>query len=126
MPTDARVVVVPETTGDPLRVEAVRIPDPGPYQVVVKQYASGVCHSQLHQIHRPRTSPVILGHESTGIVVARGREVTHVKEGDDVMVTWVPRDGEHASRRLDVDGPRHQCRPRDRGRDVRRTCGRPR
>ena len=101
MPTDARVVVVPETTGDPLRVEAVRIPDPGPYQVVVKQYASGVCHSQLHQIHRPRTSPVILGHESTGVVVARGREVTHVKEGDDVMVTWVPRDGEHASRRPD-------------------------
>ena len=28
-------------------------------------------------------------------------EVTHVKEGDDVMVTWVPRDGEHASRRPD-------------------------
>jgi Zn-dependent alcohol dehydrogenase len=32
-------------------------------------------------------------------VVAKGREVRHVKEGDDVMVTWVPRDGENASRR---------------------------
>ena len=101
MPTDARVVIVPETLGDPLKVESVRIPDPGPYQVVVKQYASGVCHSQLHQIHRPRTTPVILGHESTGVVVAKGREVTHLKEGDDVMVTWVPRDGENASRRPD-------------------------
>jgi Zn-dependent alcohol dehydrogenase len=40
-----------------------------------------------------------MGHESTGVVVAKGREVTHVKEGDDVMVTWVPRDGEHATRR---------------------------
>lgn len=99
MPTDARVVIVPEQLGEKLTVESVRIPDPGPYEVVVKQYASGVCHSQLHQIHRERTSPVILGHESTGVVVAKGREVTHVKEGDDVMVTWVPRDAENAVRR---------------------------
>jgi len=99
MPTDARVVVVPQQLGEKLSVQSVRIPDPGPYQVVVKQYASGVCHSQLHQIHRERPAPVILGHESTGVVVARGSEVTHVKEGDDVMVTWVPRDGEHATRR---------------------------
>jgi len=98
MPTPARVVVVPTESGSPLTVQDVSLPDPGPHEVVVKQYASGVCHSQLHQIHRPRTGPVILGHESTGVVVARGREVTHVKEGDDVMVTWVPRDGEHATR----------------------------
>ena len=99
MPTDARVVVVPQELGQKLTVEDVRIPDPGPYQVVVKQYASGICHSQLHQMHRERPAPVILGHESTGVVVAKGSEVTHVKEGDDVMVTWVPRDGEHATRR---------------------------
>ncbi len=99
MPTPARVVIVPESLGAPLRIDEVRIPDPGPYQVVVKQYASGVCHSQLHQIHRPRQTPVILGHESTGVVVAKGAQVRHVKEGDDVMVTWVPRDGEHADRR---------------------------
>jgi Zn-dependent alcohol dehydrogenase len=102
MPTDARVVVVPEKLGERLTVEDVRIPDPGPYEVVVKQFASGVCHSQLHQMHRPRTAPVILGHESTGVVVAAGREVKHVKEGDDVMVTWVPRDGEHATRRANM------------------------
>lgn len=99
MPTSARVVIVPQEFGAKLRVDEVKLPDPGPYQVVVKQYASGVCHSQLHQIHRQRPSAVILGHESTGVVVAKGREVTHVKEGDDVMVTWVPRDGENATRR---------------------------
>src|SRR5687768_4188863 len=99
MPTAARIVVVPEQLGEKLRVDQVNIPDPGPYEVVVKQYASGVCHSQLHQIHRPRTAPVILGHESTGVVIAKGREVRHVKEGDDVMVTWVPRDGESLMRR---------------------------
>jgi Zn-dependent alcohol dehydrogenase len=108
MPTPARVVVVPQEHA-PLRVEEINLPDPGPYQVVVKQFASGVCHSQLHQIHNERRSPVILGHESTGVVVAKGREVNHVKEGDRVMVTWVPRDGENTDRRaepvaLDIPG----------------------
>lgn len=91
MPTTARVVVLPQEEA-PLRTEEVRLPDPGPHQVVVKQFASGICHSQLHQMHRPRTSPIVLGHESTGVVLARGSGVTHVKEGDRVMVTWVPRD----------------------------------
>ncbi len=91
MPTPARVVVLPQADG-PLRVEEVLLPDPGPTQVVVKQFASGVCHSQLHQMHRPRPSPVILGHESTGVVTKVGSDVTHVREGDTVLVTWVPRD----------------------------------
>jgi Zn-dependent alcohol dehydrogenase len=91
MPTHARVVVVPKEKG-PLDVLEMDLPDPGPYEVVVKQFASGVCHSQLHQIHNEnRPNPVILGHESTGVVIAKGNEVTHVKEGDHVMVTWVPR-----------------------------------
>src|SRR5215207_8022074 len=94
MPTRARVVVVPPGDDDhpKLRVDDIQLPDPGPYQVVVKQFAGGVCHSQLHQMHRGRPAPVVLGHESTGVVLAKGREVTHVKEGDEVMVTWVPRD----------------------------------
>ncbi len=91
MGTNARVVVLPEKPG-PLRIEELNLPDPGPTQVVVKQYASGVCHSQLHQMHRERTHPVILGHESTGVVIKKGSDVSHVDEGDTVLVTWVPRD----------------------------------
>jgi Zn-dependent alcohol dehydrogenase len=98
MPTPARVVILPQGESVPLRIEEINLPDPGPYQVVVKQFASGVCHSQLHQMHRPRTDPVILGHESTGVVLAKGNRVNHVKEGDRVMVTWVARDREHAGR----------------------------
>jgi Zn-dependent alcohol dehydrogenase len=90
MSTPANVVVLPQSTAK-LRIEQLNLPDPGPTQVVVKQYASGICHSQLHQMHRPRTSPVILGHESTGVVLKTGSEVSHVKEGDTVLVTWVPR-----------------------------------
>jgi Zn-dependent alcohol dehydrogenase len=36
--------------------------------------------------------PELLGHESTGVVVAAGRDVKHVKEGDHVITTWVDRD----------------------------------
>jgi Zn-dependent alcohol dehydrogenase len=93
MPTSARVAVLPQEKG-PLKIIGVQLPDPGPLEVLVKQFSSGICHSQLHQIHSRRNNPVILGHESTGVVLAKGSEVSHVKEGDHVMVTWVPRNKE--------------------------------
>jgi Zn-dependent alcohol dehydrogenase len=81
--------------GKPMVVEEIELPDPGPQQVIVKQFASGICHSQLHQLHNPASrTPLVLGHESTGVVVAKGSDVTHVKEGDHVMVTWIPRAAE--------------------------------
>ncbi|HEY7220287.1 MAG TPA: zinc-binding dehydrogenase [Candidatus Binatia bacterium] len=80
----------------PLVVDEVEFPDPGPDQVLVKLFASGVCHSQLHTMQRPARPghrlPELLGHESTGVVVAKGRDVHHVKEGDHVITTWVDRD----------------------------------
>jgi Zn-dependent alcohol dehydrogenase len=78
--------------GKPLIIDELDLPDPGPGHVVVKQFASGVCHSQLHELHNPNPRwPLVLGHESTGVVVAKGSDVGHVKEGDHVMLTWVPR-----------------------------------
>jgi Zn-dependent alcohol dehydrogenase len=78
--------------GQPLAVDEIELPDPGEGYVIVKQFASGVCHSQLHQIHNPASAtPQLLGHESTGVVTAVGKGVTHVKEGDNVLTTWVPR-----------------------------------
>jgi len=95
MGTQARVVVLPPGTQE-LRVEDLELPEPGPTQVVIKQFASGVCHSQLHQMHRERTAPTVLGHESTGVVLQTGSDVSHVQEGDTVLVTWVPRDAASA------------------------------
>lgn len=91
MSVDANVAVLPQKPG-PLRIESIRLPDPGPHQVVVKLFASGVCHSQLHQMHNDREHPVVLGHEATGVILQTGAEVNHVQEGDHVLVTWVPRD----------------------------------
>lgn len=78
--------------GKPLTVDEIEIPDPEPDQVLVKLISSGVCHSQLHQMHNPQLPrPMVLGHEGTGIVSKVGKRVTHVEEGDHVIVTWVPR-----------------------------------
>ena len=101
MSTPARVVVLPEKEG-PLEIQEINLPDPAPTQVVVRQFASGICHSQLHQMHRPRVRPGLLGHESTGIVMKKGNAVTHVDEGDTVLLTWVPR---NAARFQDAPQP---------------------
>jgi Zn-dependent alcohol dehydrogenase len=98
MPTPARIVVVPPHPG-PLEIQDLTLPDPGPHQVVVRLLSSGVCHSQLHQMHAPRQNPVVLGHEATGTVLAAGRRVNHVREGDTAIVTWVPRNAPRTKRR---------------------------
>jgi Zn-dependent alcohol dehydrogenase len=78
--------------GGPLVVEEIDIPDPGPTQVTVRNFASGVCYSQVHQLHNPELPrPMGLGHEGSGVVTRVGKEVTHVKEGDHVISTWVSR-----------------------------------
>jgi Zn-dependent alcohol dehydrogenase len=79
--------------GEPLILDELELPDPAPDQVLVKVLSSGVCHSQLHQMHNPALGrPLLLGHEGTGIVQQTGRDVTHVKEGDTCIITWVPRE----------------------------------
>jgi Zn-dependent alcohol dehydrogenase len=76
----------------PLVIEEIDIPDPGPNQVTIRNFASGVCYSQLHQLRSPgMPRPMGLGHEGSGVVTQVGKEVTHVKEGDHVISTWVPR-----------------------------------
>jgi Zn-dependent alcohol dehydrogenase len=90
MVISGRIAVLPagQTT---LAVKELTFPDPAANQVIIRQYASGVCHSQLHEIHRGRTEDRLLGHESTGVVEAVGSAVSHVAAGDTVLVTWVPR-----------------------------------
>lgn len=95
MSTKGRAAIYVEPK-KPLVVDEVEFADPGSDQVLVKLLASGVCHSQLHTMQRParkgQSLPALLGHESTGVVVAKGHDVRHVKEGDHVITTWVDRD----------------------------------
>ena len=79
--------------GEPLRIEEVPVPQPGPGEILVKIEASGVCHTDLHAARgdwpvKP-TLPFIPGHEGVGRVAAVGPGVTWVKEGDAVGVPWL-------------------------------------
>jgi len=95
----ARTAVTP---GDgTLRVEDLVLPDPDPHQVVVRLFASGICHSQLTDMKfaQASKSPMTLGHEATGEIIAIGSAVTTTAVGDKVFVTWLPRDGGPLARR---------------------------
>ena len=61
MKTRAAINTVP---GHPLTVEEVGVPDPKPDQVIVKLLSSGLCHSQLHQMHNRSGNPLRTGHHS--------------------------------------------------------------
>lgn len=79
--------------GQPLAIEEVAVPTPGPGQVLVRIVASGVCHTDLHAADgdwpiKP-TLPFIPGHEGAGTVAAVGPGVTALKEGDRVGVPWL-------------------------------------
>ena len=56
--------------GKPLQIEDVQISKPGPHEVLIRTVAAGVCHSDLHFLEGsyPHPMPVVLGHESAGVV----------------------------------------------------------
>lgn len=73
--------------GHPLTVEEVQLDNPHSREVLVRTAAVGVCHSDLHYIEGLYTvpKPVILGHESAGVVEKVGSEVRYVSPGDHVI-----------------------------------------
>jgi alcohol dehydrogenase, propanol-preferring len=78
---------------EPLRIEDVPKPEPGPDEAVFKVEAAGLCHTDIHAAHgdwpvKP-TLPLIPGHEGVGIVESVGRHVKHLKEGDRVALPWL-------------------------------------
>jgi propanol-preferring alcohol dehydrogenase len=79
--------------GEPLSIEEVPIPTPGPGEVLVKIEATGVCHTDLHAVDgdwpvKP-IMPLIPGHEGVGYVAACGPGVKDLKEGDPVGIPWL-------------------------------------
>ena len=89
MPTEARGVVS-RAAGEPVTVETVVVPDPGPGEAVVRVQACGVCHTDLHYREGAITDdfPFLLGHEAAGIVEEVGEGVTSVAPGDFVVIAW--------------------------------------
>ena len=66
-----------------------KIPPVAPDHVIVRIAATAVCHTDLGIYKGQYTNlkyPVVMGHESTGVVEAVGDNVTHVKTGDPVII----------------------------------------
>ncbi|HCG90385.1 MAG TPA: alcohol dehydrogenase [Dehalococcoidia bacterium] len=86
------IAAISMEVGGQLIIDEIEIPNPSPDQVIVKLFSSGVCHSQLHQMHQPELPrPLMLGHEGTGVITHVGTNVNNLKEGDHAIVTWVPK-----------------------------------
>ncbi len=79
--------------GKPLVVQEVKRPTPGPFEVLVKVAACGLCHTDLHYMDHgvptAKKPPLILGHETSGTVYQLGVGVTQWKEGDRVLLPAV-------------------------------------
>ena len=75
--------------GQPLSVEEVPDPVPGPQDVLIKVGRCGICGTDLHITQDPvfgAPPGMVLGHEYAGEVVAVGSEVDRVRVGDQVAV----------------------------------------
>jgi S-(hydroxymethyl)glutathione dehydrogenase/alcohol dehydrogenase len=83
--------------GKPLSIEEVEVAGPAAGEVLVRNVASGVCHTDAFTLsgEDPEgTFPVILGHEGGGVVEEIGSGVTSVAVGDHVIPLYTPECGE--------------------------------
>lgn len=73
-----------------LSLEEVELAAPKATEVLVKIVACGVCHTDAAAMNLfiPITLPAILGHEGVGIVEETGSEVTTLKKGDRVIMSF--------------------------------------
>ena len=75
-----------------IELETVDVPRVLDHQVLVRIRAVGICASDVHLFSHAVTSggriplPYILGHEASGEIVATGKLVTGLKEGDRVVM----------------------------------------
>ena len=81
-----------EGVGQPLSVAAVDLAEPEGDGVLISMAAAGICGSDLHVIKGEweRPTPMVLGHEGAGHVVAVGDEASTLRVGDPVIISWAP------------------------------------
>jgi S-(hydroxymethyl)glutathione dehydrogenase / alcohol dehydrogenase len=83
----------------PMEVTQIELEGPRAQDVLVRVAAVGVCGSDLHVLRGEwtRPTPMVLGHEGSGIVEAVGADVTNVAPGDRVIIHWAPSCGQCAA-----------------------------
>ncbi|MGB7480587.1 MAG: zinc-dependent alcohol dehydrogenase family protein [Burkholderiaceae bacterium] len=76
----------------PLQLETLPLPEPGPQELLLEVSACGVCRTDLHIVDGElpaSTLPLVPGHEIVGRVVDTGGEVDGFQIGDRVGVPWL-------------------------------------
>jgi len=80
-------------SGEPLTIEDLPTPLPGPGEALVRVAGCGMCHTDLHYLdHGVKTfkpPPLVLGHEAAGTVEGVGAAVEGTAEGDRVLIPSV-------------------------------------
>jgi len=76
--------------GRPLKFEDIPVPQIGPDDVLVRVSGCGICQSDMEYIDLGvptiKKPPIVLGHESAGIVSDVGSSVNRLKAGDPVLM----------------------------------------
>jgi len=87
----SNLAVVLKSVND-IKLEERKIPQPTSQEVLVAIKTVGICGSDVHYWTHGRIgdfivkSPMVLGHESSGIVEEVGSDVTHLKKGDRITL----------------------------------------
>jgi 6-hydroxycyclohex-1-ene-1-carbonyl-CoA dehydrogenase len=80
-------------SNQPLEIDEIPTPDPGPGDILVKVAGCGVCHTDLHYLDHGvptfKKPPLVLGHEISGNISSLGPHVSDWKEGDPVLLPAV-------------------------------------
>lgn len=90
------VMELPYASSSAWDIVEVELDSPGRTEVLVRIEAAGICHSDLSVMNgtRPRPYPIVLGHESAGVVMQIGSEVQGLQIGDHVTSIFLPSCGE--------------------------------
>jgi len=77
---------------NPLILEEVDLPEPGPGEIRLKVSVCGICHTDLHTVEGDLSLPklpIIPGHQVVGVVDLLGEGATRFAPGDRVGLAWL-------------------------------------
>jgi aryl-alcohol dehydrogenase len=84
-----KAAVVREKSG-PFVMEDIELDEPRADEVIVRVVSAGICHTDLFPREQaiPAPFPAVYGHEGAGVVEKVGAQVTKVKPGDHVCMSF--------------------------------------
>ena len=74
----------------PFEIAEIELDEPRRDEILVEVHAVGICHSDvtMKAVWPQEISPIVLGHEGAGVVLATGEDVTTVRAGDHVVLSY--------------------------------------